>query len=252
MGRGLVFLLASVVILGAVLWGRGRFDRLEFIVPEDAGAVLYATTFDDGRFASDWFQVERLGAVSRVTDDALRLSFDDQTPGRERLLSTNQYLFQDFDLRVEAAAVEGPLNNSYGLVFRRLDEQTYYLFYVSSDGYYSVWRETPQQVIKLSDWIASDVVNQGVEGAVNQLRVVANGDTFQFFVNGNALDLCIPDDPAGESTVSGGVCVGGAMQPTLVDDTIPHGAPGVAIETILDGGMSVIFDNVVVLPASSS
>lgn len=252
MGRGLSFLLVSVVALGAVLWGRERVDSLEFVVPADAAPVLYATTFDDGRFASDWFQTERRGGVSAVTDDALQLTFNERTPGRERLLSTNQYLFRDFDLQVDAAAVAGPLNNSYGVVFRRLNEQTYYLFYVSSDGYYSVWRETPQQVIKLSDWIASDAVNQGIEGEVNRLRVVAEGDTFGFFVNGTALEVCIPDDSSGESTISGGECVGGSMQPTLVDDVIPYGAPGVAIETIVDGGMSVIFDNVVLLPPSSS
>ena len=245
-------MLVSVAVLGAVLWGRGQADSLEFIVPQDAAPVLYATTFDDGQFTSDWFQTERRGGVSAITDDALVLTFDERTPGRERLLSTNQYLFRDFDLQVDASVTAGPLNNSYGVVFRRLNEQTYYLFYVSSDGYYSVWRETPQQVIKLSDWIASDAVNQGVDGQTNRLRVVAERDTFRFFVNETALEVCIPDDPTGESTMSGGECIGGTLQPTLVDDTIPYGAPGVAIETILDGGMSVTFDNVVLLPPSTS
>ena len=252
MVRGFSFLLVSLGVLGAVLWGRDRISALQFVVPGDAGTVLYATTFDSGRFADDWFQTERLGGSIEVADDALQLTLGERTPGRERLLSTNQYLFRDFDLRVDAAAVAGPLNNSYGVVFRRLDERTYYLFYVSSDGYYSVWRETPQQVIKLSDWIASDVVQQGIDGEVNRLRVVAEGDTFRFFVNGEALDLCIPTNPDGESTMSGGECVGGSMQQTLVDDTIPYGAPGVAIETILDGGMSVMFDNVMLLPVSES
>jgi len=250
--KGTLFLACSVGLLCLAWWGRGREDTLRFVIPHDASPVLYATTFARQQAGDDWALQARRGGTVEVTQEALELTLDPQTPGRVRLLSTQRWLFEDFDLQADAAATDGPLNNSYGVVFRRLNENTYYLFYVSSDGYYSVWRETPEQIIKLSDWIQSDAVEQGTDGAVNALRVVARGDTFQFYVNGQPLSVCIPDDRSGESTMSGGECVAGQLQPSLMDDTIPYGAVGVAVETILEGGMAATFDNIVVMPVEAS
>ncbi|MEM6529660.1 MAG: hypothetical protein AAF653_15280 [Chloroflexota bacterium] len=244
--RRYLLLILSIVFLLFVLLLRSNEDGLRYVVPNRPAAVLYATTFDDGMFGADWSQQDRTGGTVEVADDALSLTFAEVVPRRERLRSTTTYLFSDFDYSVDAAATAGPLNNSYGVVFRQFDEQTYYLFMVSSDGFYSVWRELPQGFIALSTWIPSEAINQGVDGETNRLRVTAQGDTFRFYVNNEPLLLCIPDDPDGESTYTT-ECIGGTMQETLTDDNIPVGGLGVAIETIIDGGMAAQFDNAVVV-----
>ncbi len=246
MGRRWIALPASIVLLLLVLWLRRNTDQMRFIVPSGARDVLYATTFDAPDYTGDWSPEAQRGADITTDGDQLSLSFAEFVPDGNLLRATTPYLFRDFDYRVQAAATGGPLNNSYGVVFRQLNRDTYYLFYISSDGYYSVWRETPAARFALSAWIPSDAINQGVDGEANTLRVVAEGDTFRFFINGEPVEVCVPDDPGGESTYTT-ECVGGSMQPSLVDDTIPHGALGVVIQPLEDGGMSGVFDDAVVL-----
>lgn len=240
------FLLLSLLILGVTLGLRQIEDTLGFIVPSNR-AVLYATTFDAATYGDDWSVQDRRGGVTTIADGVLTLTFDSNTQRRELLRSVNVYPYGDFDLRVTASATAGPLDNSYGVVFRQLDESTYYLFYISSDGYYSVWRETPNGRIALSTWIPSDAIVQGADGSTeNRLRVMAQGDTFRFEVNDTPLQLCIPNNPDGESTYTV-ECVDGTMQDTLTDDTIPYGQLGVAVETLRDGELAAQFDDVVVL-----
>ncbi len=245
-------LVIAVVLLG-VVWGvRRNPEALAFVVPAN-GDVLYATTFTDGTLLMDWSTEDRRGYVSELIDERLQLTIQEAVflaPGRpDALRATMRYPLRDFDYRVETTVLEGPLNNSFGVVFRQLDPQTYYIFYISSDGYYSVWREAPAGRIALSTWIPTDAVNQGTDSVTNQLRVVAEGDEFAFFVNDTSLPLCVPDDPEGESTYveSTSTCVEGSMQPTLTDATIPHGKIGVIVNPFASGQLSVAFDNPVVL-----
>ena len=97
---------------------------------------------------------------------------------------------------------------------------------------------------KLSDWIPSPLVNQGLN-VDNQLRVVAQGDQFRFFINDEQVALCIPNNPEGESTYFDG-CVDGEMHDTLTDDSIGSGQLGVMAITLDEPNVEVVFDNVLV------
>ncbi len=248
--RRVMFLLGSVVLLGVVWWLRGSTDALRFVVPGNA-PVLYATTFGNGALLEDWSQQDRRGYITDISDEALSLTIEEVVfiaeANPEALRATNRYLFQDFDYRVQATANEGPVDNSFGVVFRQLDEETYYLFLISSDGFYSVWRQLPGVPLReLSTWIESDAIAQGI-GAANAVRVTAQGADFQFYVNGEQLPVCIPDNPDGTSTFTGGECIDGAMLTTLTDDNIPYGKLGVIVSPFAPGQLTVTFDNVVVL-----
>jgi len=250
--RRLWFLLLSILFLGGIWWLRGNTEVLRFTVPQNRD-VLYATTFTDGRFIEDWSTEDRRGYVSGIEDDQLQLMIEEAVflapTDPNALRATLQYNFGDFDYRVKTEVLESPLNNSFGVIFRQADPFTYYIFYISSDGYYSVWRETPAGRIALSTWIPSDVIAQGTDGVENTVRVVGEGNTFQFYVNGEAMMLCVPTDPDGESTYVEATeeCVEGQMQPTLTDDTIAEGRLGVIINPFSSGQISVGFDNPVVL-----
>jgi hypothetical protein len=146
-----------------------------------------------------------------------------------------------------ARPVAGPddHNNGYGVIFRAQDAANYYLFLISSDGYYQVVRSVDGSQTELSTWIESPLINPGVD-VENWLRVIAVGDEFQFFINGGPVALCIPDDPDAFSTFVGDTCRDGQMLTTLVDDALPNGQLGVIARTFDNVGVAVEFDNFLV------
>lgn len=209
-----------------------------YVVPAAPGEVLYAATFDES--LDDWTLYEgRLSA--EASDSHLKLVVD---APQSLPFSTARLHFTDFDLLVQARAVAGPLDNGYGVIFRAQDPDNYYMFLVSSDGYYQVQRAVEGEARILSDWIPSDLVNQGLDEE-NWLRVVAQGSTFRFYVNGQPVELCVPDDPEGVSTYVDS-CIGGQMQPVLVDDSVASGQLGVIARTFDEPGVEVEFDNFLV------
>jgi hypothetical protein len=250
--RRWIFLLFSILLLVLTWWLRGNTDRFVFVVPSNR-EVLYASSFTDGRFAEDWSLEDRRGYLSGIVEDRIQLTIEDAvflTPsGPDALRTMNRFSFGDFDYRVQTTALEGPDNNSFGVIFRQTDPATYYIFYISSDGYYSVWRELPTGYIALSNWIPTDVIRQGTDGAVNDIRVVAQGGTFQFYINDMLVQVCVPNNPDGESTYveSRSECVDGTMQDTLVDNTIANGQLGIIVSPFASGQLTIAFDNALVL-----
>ncbi len=235
MRRLLVLLILVVIFVALFALSRSIAGWGHYVVAGDAGALLYAASFDGGGtdgFNGDWSQYPgRLSA--QLADGAMQISVGEPNKGAYAYAAP---YFGDFDLRVDARAVSGPVDNGYGVVFRlqnkdnvQTEDDNYYLFLISSDGYYQVTRSVDGDVKVISDWIESPLVNQGLD-AVNHLRVVARGDQFNFFINDQPVALCIPNDPAAQSTINSltGECVGGAMLDTLTDDAIPNGQVGVS------------------------
>lgn len=56
----------------------------------------------------------------------------------------------------------------------------------------------------------SIIVNQGIS-TVNRLRVVARGNQFQFYINGEQVQVCIPNNPDAQSTYFMDSCIDGQM-----------------------------------------
>ena len=231
-----------LLVLAALLFAVNRLAQIvsdwHYVVPAQPGALLYAATFDD--FLSDWSLYEgRLSA--QVENSALRLDVDaaDSLP-----YSTAAPYFADFDLRVQARPLDGPFNNGYGVIFRVQDPQNYYMFLVSSDGYYQVQRSVAGDQKVLSAWIPSPLVDQGFN-VDNWLRVVAQGENFEFFINEQQVDLCVPYSVFGISTYRD-TCIDGQMQPVLTDELIGQGQLGVVAQSFDEQGVVVAFDNLLV------
>ncbi len=216
-----------------------------YVLSGEVGELLYAATFDG--FVDEWEQYQgRLEA--QVVDDVMRLDVDmpQRSPYSAALPN-----FADFDLRVEARSISGPLDNSFGVVFRLRDSDTQYRFLISSDGWYRITRKVNGVEKVLSNWISSPLIQQGI-GVTNWLRVVASGDTFRFYINGEQVQLCVPNDPVGESTYYNGECIGGRMVDALVDDAIGVGQVGVVAQTLNEPGVVVDFDNLLVFGVESA
>ena len=158
--------LAILLILVAILFGLTAFSNLSaawhYTVPAEPDKLLYVATFDD--WLDEWESYEgRLSA--RIENSSLRIGVDTT---KSAPFSTAAPYFGDFDMRVQARAVGGPVNNGYGVVFRVQRDKndspfSYYFFLVSSDGYYQVQRVVDGEQKLLSDWIPSSLVNQGLQ-----------------------------------------------------------------------------------------
>lgn len=91
----------------------------------------------------------------------------------------------DFILDVDAAQVEGPDNNHYGVIVRYADDKNFYRLDISGDGYYSVQRYRDGAWEMLINWPESDAIRQGA--TTNHLRVIAEGPRLTWVVNGTTV-----------------------------------------------------------------
>ncbi len=215
------------------------------VVSGAPGALLYAASFDGGAtdgFNDEWDQYTGRLAAS-IEDGALVFRIDEP---RGAPFSAPSAFYVDFDARTAARAVGGDnSNNGFGIIFRLRDADNHYRFLISSDGYYRVVRTLDGAQKDLSTWIPSDAIQQGI-GAVNALRVVGRGSQFEFFINDQRVQLCVPDDPSGVSTYSGGQCFG-TMRDTLEDGALDAGAVGLTAESLdLPGEVRIAFDHLLI------
>ncbi len=248
MRRLLVLIVLGLIFAALLALSRSRASWQHYIVSGNAGSLLYAATFDGGAtdgFNGEWDQYA--GRLSTQIDGGeLRVSIGEAGGGAYSVAAP---YFGDFDLRVAAQAVEGPVDNGYGVVFRLRDHDNYYLFLISSDGWYQVSRVLDSQPLVLSDWIESPAINQGLN-TVNDVRVIARGDQFRFSINGEDVVLCLAtgDTPTGQAIYNAGTgeCMGGNVSDTLADNSIPNGQIGVTAQATSDAGVVAAFDNLLV------
>jgi hypothetical protein len=142
--------------------------------------------FDD---VEDWRLSTDAAASVDVEGGALHIRV--QQPGQVAWAASERK-FGDFELRVEATQVDGPVNNEYGVLIRMQGDDEFYAFSVSGDGYVRAARYAAASWSLLgSDWMPHDAVQQG--SATNVLEVIAEGATFSFLVNGEQV-LAVEDD----------------------------------------------------------
>jgi hypothetical protein len=135
--------------------------------------------------------------------------------------STPHKNFADVRMEVDTGKLGGPDENRIGLLCR-FTGNDYYLFLISSDGYYGIGIYTGGQVTLLgqSEMQANSNIKTGL--AVNHLRADCAGDTLTFYVNGFQVA-------------------------SVQDSTLKAGDVGLLAGTFSQPGVDVIFDNFVAL-----
>ncbi len=186
-------------------------------------ATNYEQTFDS---AGNWLK----GSTDEVIGSVVNGVYDLYVPAENGIFwATGGETFTDGTYEVEATQTEGPLNNGYGMLFRVNNEtDDFYLLEVSGDGY--VWIGhcadgcSSVETLVEGGWFQSTAVKQGLH-QTNYLRVVAEGPSMVFFVNG--------------------VAVG-----RISDATLGSGDIGLFVETLGEGGVRVAFDNFLFTPSA--
>ncbi|MCA9958980.1 MAG: hypothetical protein R3E31_24270 [Chloroflexota bacterium] len=193
--------------------------------PQPDACVGSGTLFQDdfgGEQECGWALYNQGGAVTEIADGVLRISTSQPgqiwwtNPGRN---------FDNVIVTVQARQSSGPDDNAYGIICRYQNEQNFYLFLISGDGYYAVgkYQSGNDQIVYLTEnaqYQFSDVINQGV--ATNQVRASCIGNELSLAVNGLPLF-------------------------TTTDPTFVTGDIGVGVSTLEPGTAVVEFDNIVVI-----
>jgi hypothetical protein len=209
----------------------------------NADRLLYATTFDE--FANFWEQFPGQDSAE-VKDGALHIRVNSPNGGAYSHLKT---LFSDFDLRVNTTWTE--MNSDYGeiaVLYSLQDPDNFYAFRIRGDGAYRVEIHEKGQIEAFSEWQISPYITTGVN-ATNLLRVITRAGHFEFYANGQLLNLCLKGDDK-KSTWTGprtGNCLSNERRTSreIVDTTFEFGQIALAAFTDTPG-LHVTFDNVLI------
>ncbi|NDJ76152.1 MAG: hypothetical protein GYB65_07825 [Chloroflexi bacterium] len=236
--------LATGTISGSTI--EAAFDNLTILGPKPnemqrtyPGDVVYSASFEENDFfnpyADEWTFFEgdsavRLAHTARISvaedrsqqlvGPILVVTDAGQTPGA-RTWSPLDRQFADMDLQVRMWPAAGPPDSHYGVLFRFQDAANYFALIVRSDGQYAVEKVQNGERQVISAWHASEAI-AGIEAA-NELRVVAVGDSFRFFANGEPLPLCLASERLPGMWSADGTCLSGPTTDILVDAAFGQG-----------------------------
>lgn len=189
---------------------------------DDPPEILF---FDDFNGEQDcgWATYNRGGGIAEIENAAMQLTVSQ--PGQ--VWWTNPARdFDDVVIRAEARQVSGSNDNAYGLICRYQNEENFYIFLISGDGYYAIGKyqsgsENVQYLTGDGQFQQSDTINTGV--ASNEMQVSCVGNELTLEVNGTPLL-------------------------TVTDPTFVTGDIGLAASTLQAETGVIEFDNVQVTP----
>ncbi len=107
----------------------------------------------------------------------------------------------DFFLAVDGQMLGAPQDGDYGLIFRKIDGDNYYVFRIDQQQQYSVDQKRYGSWYTEIDWSSSDAI---LAEGVNHLVVIGLDNEISFFINGKYLSS-ISDQPNSQS--SAGVAI---------------------------------------------
>lgn len=180
-----------------------------------------ALFFDDFREGQDcgWILYSRSGAQVEREGETLRLTTSQ--PGQIWWTNVGRN-FDDLILTADIQHIDGPRDNAYGLICRYQSSENFYVFLISSDGYYAIgkYQSGSSQISYLNEggqYVFSEAIDQ--ESGINRVRASCIGSELSLSVNGVLLE-------------------------SVSDPTFVTGDIGVAVSTFEPGALEIAFDNV--------
>jgi 3-keto-disaccharide hydrolase len=177
--------------------------------PATPGTVLFADDFTDTN--TGW---NRGGGTDYADGMYKIIVAEPQTkvwanPGKK---------FEDVIVEVDAKTLAGPLDNDFGVQCRVRDNENYYFFLISADGFQVIGRvlKGEPQFISADVMQPEEAVVQGYES--NHLRAACVGQELTLTVNGS-------------------------LVAQASDDSLPDGDVGLTAGSYVEGGVEVVFDN---------
>jgi hypothetical protein len=143
------------------------------------GSVLFQDDFSDS--SSGWLSGEDSFGIAGYSNGGLRIYVASDLSGKISILRLQP--FTDTYIEVDATKLAGPDDNDYGIVCRYVDENNFYFFEISSDGYCGIGKYRDNQLVMISaaQMQASEAIVQGA--ATNRLRAGCVGTQLTLYVN---------------------------------------------------------------------
>jgi serine/threonine protein kinase len=162
----------------ATVQGSGLIDPQT----DDPQKVIDASIFNDDfkDSASGWKLVKLDGSIIDYYHGSLRIYVDKP----QKLFTTTPGLtFTDVSLEAEATKVGGPDDNYFGLICRYQDDQNFYTFIISSEGYYAIGkvRNGTFSYLGRGDMVYNNAVNRGK--TTNRLQADCIRNKLTFYAN---------------------------------------------------------------------
>lgn len=137
--------------------------------------------------------------------------------------------FDDVSVEVEVFPPPASQGGHFGLLCRHTDQENFYYFAISADGYYAIFRRVDGGDLRVltgdgDGMIHSPIIRTG--GQSNDIRAVCQGEELSFYVNGELLE-------------------------TVSDDAHARGDVGIGAGSDADGDTRIRFDNFVVAQPQS-
>ena len=151
-----------------------------------AGDILFADAFTPGQSGPWQLEADAAGTTA-IEDERLIISI--QEANTLQYATLREPDFTDFSLEVDATFLDGPVNGSYGVLFRIQDAGGFYRFNITGDGYYTLDRlngDGSWTPLLPNGWAESAAIKSGLR-ATNRLKVVVGGPNMILYVNGERL-----------------------------------------------------------------
>jgi len=181
-----------------------------------SGQAFYQDDFSDP--GSGWTQISDVNGSLGYTEGGYQMLV--QSAGYD-LWAVSRHQYKDVRIEVDATRLEGPVVNRFGLICRYQDMDNFYVFIISSDGYYAIGKiENGEASLLGQEMMAySSSILQG--DSTNHIRFDCIGNTLTGTVNDQRIAI------ASDANFSGGDA-------------------GLLTGAFDDGGVTVSFDNFVV------
>jgi hypothetical protein len=187
---------------------------LDLTVP--SGGALFADDFSNAK--SGWGSAQAQPGQAGYADGAYRFRIEAagvnfwSHPGRSYTFSRTE---------VDVAPVPDTTPGRMGLLCRLVDNQNFYFFVVSSDGYFGIGKtkEGQANLLGMEQMARHEAIH--TDGQVNRLRADCIADLLIFYVN---------------DTLVG----------SAIDSEFERGDVGILAGSFEQGGVDILFDNFVV------
>ncbi|MGD2050768.1 MAG: DUF1080 domain-containing protein [Chloroflexota bacterium] len=188
MTRNRVYFLSFILMVFAsstfIACGGGVGSEVESESANDSD-LIYQDDFS-AENVGRW-QIERDELGSTEVNNG-QLVIDVAAPNTLQFSTLEEPIFADFDLEVDGVLLDGSEDSTYGILYRMQSPTEFYRFEIMGDGHFMVERLDNDGTWTrfVDDWQRSDTIQVGVN-ANNHLRVVADGPSMTFYVNGELL-----------------------------------------------------------------
>ncbi len=149
--------------------------------PQDSG-ILFRDDFSDT--GSGWDTVRTEEGITDYENGAYRIFVNIQN---NDVWANPGLSFTDVHIAVDATKLGGPDDNDFGVICRYQDQDNFYFFLISSDGFYGIGKVAngEQQLLGAEGMSQSDAIRQGA--ATNHIEAECNGSQLRLWANGTLL-----------------------------------------------------------------